>query len=255
MFQRFDHVYWKQKSQFLLEEDRYDTWVLFAVEEGCFRFRIGALEGVAEPGTVVSCPSGIPFWRQTVEPVTFHFIRLDFGGYPPAGLHAGLLPIRSLRRLMENLRLLGGLDEGMDQAADPLKKHILRDLLYYCLEETGPELRTGPLPSTDSLMNEAMAIIRRQAGDVKFNVGDAARSVNLTPVQFSRRFQASFQLTPIRFLTECRIQMAKQLLTETEDTLEQIAVRCGYENGFYLSRVFKQVTRTSPSAYRKLYRV
>ncbi|WP_010277625.1 AraC family transcriptional regulator [Paenibacillus senegalensis] len=256
MLQRLDCVFWRQKKQFLLAEDTYDTWVWIAVQDGSFRFSIGLAEGIGRPGDIVCCPPWVPFGRETLEPLTFHFIRLGFAGSgsPPAGFHAGLLAIKHPDRLRHNLTLLSELDDALHLHPEPIRKHLVRDILMFCLEEQG-SLDAVRLLSSDPLMNEAVALIREQAADVKFNVGAAARAIGLTPVQFSRRFQAAFPLTPIRYLTECRIQLAKKLLTETDDTLEQIAGRCGYENGYYFSRVFKQAAGTTPSSYRRQFRV
>lgn len=255
MLQHLDYVFWKQKEKFLLAEDSYGTWVWFAVQEGRFRFRIGQEEGIGVPGDIVCCPPHFPFWRETLEPLTFHFIRLSFSGHPPAGFQAGLLPLKNKDRLMHNLFLLEGLADALHLQAEPIQKHLLRDMLMFCLEDHGPQLDSIPLSSSDPLMNEAVAYIRELAADVKFNVSEAARMTGLTPVQFSRRFQASFSVTPIRYLTECRIQIARKLLTETDDTLEEISGQCGYENGYYFSRVFKQAAGITPSAYRKQYRL
>ncbi|MCZ8523462.1 helix-turn-helix domain-containing protein [Paenibacillus mucilaginosus] len=51
------------------------------------------------------------------------------------------------------------------------------------------------------------------------------------------------------------MQRARTLLLETSLTLDEIADRCGYENGFYLSRIFSRKMRVPPSVYRKIHRV
>jgi AraC-like DNA-binding protein len=42
---------------------------------------------------------------------------------------------------------------------------------------------------------------------------------------------------------------------QTEYTLDHIARLCGYENGFYFSRVFTHYSKVNPSQYRKMYGV
>lgn len=253
--QQMDYIFWKQKEKFSLEVDIYENWVWFAVQEGRFLYSIGDVEGIGAAGDIVCCPPNIPFRRETLEPLTFHYIVLSFAGPPPSGFQAGPLSVKNKSRLMHSLTLLEGLAEALHLHTEPIQKHLVRDILLFCIENYSPRLDSVPLSSSDPLMNDAVALIREQASEVKFNIGEAARTIGLTPVQFSRRFQAAFAMTPIRYLTECRIQLAKKLLTETDETLEQIANRCGYENGYYFSRVFKQVAEITPSAYRNLYRV
>lgn len=254
MLKWFHTVYWRRKQQFLLETDTYETWVLFAVEEGAFRFRIGESEGVAEPGAVVACPPGVPFRRRTVSPVSFHFLRLDVEDDARAPLREGLLRVASHARLSSNLAYLKRYADDASPEAEALKRHLLQDMLYFCFQAPGRDDEADP-SSDDPLMRSAAASIRERAHEKPFAIRQVAEDVGLSPVQFSRRFQAAYRMTPIRYLTECRIQLAKELLAGTNFTLEEIAVRCGYENAFYLSRVFKRIVSSSPSAYRKAHQV
>jgi len=52
-------------------------------------------------------------------------------------------------------------------------------------------------------------------------------------------------------LTSLRLRKAQSLLLETNKTLEDIAEKCGYKNGFYFSRRFSKKLNISPSEYRK----
>jgi transcriptional regulator GlxA family with amidase domain len=62
-------------------------------------------------------------------------------------------------------------------------------------------------------------------------------------------------VNPSDLVRSLRIRKAAGLLLDTELTLDQIAARCGYESGFYLSRVFSKSMNMSPSKYRELNRV
>ena len=65
----------------------------------------------------------------------------------------------------------------------------------------------------------------------------------------------SFGVTPLRYLTSLRLNKAKMLLLETNMTIEQISECCGYQNGFYLNRVFVKYEHTTPSRYRNTHRM
>ncbi|MEK4145932.1 AraC family transcriptional regulator [Robertmurraya sp. FSL W8-0741] len=64
-------------------------------------------------------------------------------------------------------------------------------------------------------------------------------------------FEKITGLTPIQYLTKYRISKAKELLTVSELTVSEISEAVGYQDNFYFSRVFKSLTGTSPSQYRK----
>ncbi|WP_243156780.1 helix-turn-helix domain-containing protein, partial [Clostridium beijerinckii] len=85
-------------------------------------------------------------------------------------------------------------------------------------------------------------------------IKDFSASLGLSSVQFTRRFHKCIGTTPIEYITSLRLRRAQVLLLRTEDTLDCIASKCGYDNGFYLSRVFAKNLGISPSDYRKKYR-
>ncbi|HEY0826808.1 MAG TPA: AraC family transcriptional regulator, partial [Bacilli bacterium] len=108
--------------------------------------------------------------------------------------------------------------------------------------------------SDDPLTIQAAIIIQEQAYEF-ISLKRLADSLGLNPVQFTRRFQSAYHITPSQYLKNIRMHRARSLLTETDLTLDQIAGRCGYENGFYLSRVFSQTMKMSPSQYRRTHQV
>jgi AraC family transcriptional regulator len=84
---------------------------------------------------------------------------------------------------------------------------------------------------------------------------ELAAALSITPVQLTRRFRAAYQATPSEFVTGIRLQKACLLLEDSTQSIEIIAQQCGYENGFYLSRVFSAKLGLTPSKYRKLHRL
>lgn len=72
----------------------------------------------------------------------------------------------------------------------------------------------------------------------------------LSPAQFSRIFQACFHQTPKQYLHAVRIRKACQLLTSTEDTILDIALRTGYSSLSSFNRHFLKLMGRSPLAFR-----
>lgn len=79
--------------------------------------------------------------------------------------------------------------------------------------------------------------------------------LGLSAVQFTRRFKSRFSKTPTEHLVTLRLDKVRHMLLETNYPLDAIAEQCGYENGFYLSRVFSKKFETSPSQYRKTHQL
>lgn len=54
----------------------------------------------------------------------------------------------------------------------------------------------------------------------------------------------------MQYVTRCRIALAKSLLEETNLSVNEIAVKCGYEDVINFFRNFKKSENTTPLAYR-----
>lgn len=61
----------------------------------------------------------------------------------------------------------------------------------------------------------------------------------------------SFGTSIIQHIEKLRIIQAKELLSESELSISEIAYKCGFIDGNYFSKRFKQITGLSPSEFRK----
>ncbi len=66
---------------------------------------------------------------------------------------------------------------------------------------------------------------------------------------YSRMFKKMIGKSPMEYLTDIRINHAKQALVLTRDSFRTIAHGAGFSDEFYFSRKFKAATGRSPSAY------
>lgn len=67
-----------------------------------------------------------------------------------------------------------------------------------------------------------------------------------------RCFKGVYGTTIHHYLKECRINAAKRLLQESDQSILEIANTVGYENGSKFTSAFKEATGVTPSAYRKV---
>jgi AraC-like DNA-binding protein len=82
-------------------------------------------------------------------------------------------------------------------------------------------------------------------------VSDLADVAGLERTYFSRQFNRVFGISPARYVQRRRIEHAQELLLNTDLTLDQLAERLGFTDGFHLSRMFKRVTGLPPSQFRR----
>ncbi|MDD9265752.1 helix-turn-helix domain-containing protein [Paenibacillus sp. GCM10023248] len=249
------HVYWHRKEQFMYDEDQYPCWTLFAVEDGRFCYGIGDKKGEAGFGDIVLCPPHAGFQRRTLEPLSFHFVQFLWLSEPGSAEEEegwrGKVTVHNKERLISNYDYLKQLS-GWDEESTLHKQHMVNDLLRLVQIE---KIRKDESDTeSDALMDTARKYMMDHAY-ASLSLLELAVSLGLTPVQFTRRFRKASGQTPSEFVNEMRLTRARHLLEGTTLTLDAIAARCGYENGFYLSRVFTQKIGMPPSVYRSMYRV
>ena len=79
---------------------------------------------------------------------------------------------------------------------------------------------------------------------------DVAYEIELSPNYFSQLFREETGYTFSDYVTEVRIQTAKDLLRENHASLKEISSHIGYRDPNYFSRVFKKQVGLSPKQYQ-----
>lgn len=76
---------------------------------------------------------------------------------------------------------------------------------------------------------------------------------NLTKYYLSHKFTELYGKSPISYLTEVRIEAAKDLLKTTNYSVEEIANTTGFSSSSYFSQAFQKACQLSPQQYRKMH--
>lgn len=86
----------------------------------------------------------------------------------------------------------------------------------------------------------------------KIQLETVARISNLSKEAFCRYFKKNTGKTFIDFLNQYRISQAKRLLMEGAH-VNEACFACGFESLSYFSRMFKRITKETPSGFRGRY--
>lgn len=84
----------------------------------------------------------------------------------------------------------------------------------------------------------------------KISLEDIAKYVGFTSTYIITLFKKYTGKTPIEYINSYRIYKAEYLLENTEKTILEISLECGFENVGYFIRVFKNNIKTTPHQYR-----
>lgn len=86
----------------------------------------------------------------------------------------------------------------------------------------------------------------------RLNVNQLAALVHVSPSHYFTIFKRQTGYAPIDFLIRIRMCHGCLLLENQPLTVGEIAAALGYEDAFYFSRLFKQVSKVAPRDYRRL---
>ncbi len=93
-------------------------------------------------------------------------------------------------------------------------------------------------------------IIHKRYSESQLNLGLIAEELHLNQSYVSRLFKKENGETFIKYLTDYRIEKAKQLLTTTSYKTGEIARKVGFIDERYFSQVFKRSCKTTPTEYK-----
>lgn len=100
-------------------------------------------------------------------------------------------------------------------------------------------------------VDRAKIFIREHYSNAKLSLDLVASAVGISPTYLSALFKQELEQSFVGYLTETRIDHAKQLLRDSQYRSYEISYMCGYENSTYFSTIFKRHVGCTPSEYRK----
>lgn len=121
---------------------------------------------------------------------------------------------------------------------------------YISPKPVAQRMSTQVIAVEDREVARVLRFIREHACD-GIDVKDVAKFTSLSRRQLERRFRSELNRTPHEEITATQIAKIKQLLIETDMTLEQIAPLAGYRHKESLSAVFKREVGETPGEYRR----
>ena len=81
-----------------------------------------------------------------------------------------------------------------------------------------------------------------------------AKDSGLHPTYFQKLFTAAYGCSPAQRLTTHRIGRARALLHDDSRPISEIARLCGFHYQSYFTRVFREITKQTPTQYRQTLR-
>ncbi len=111
-------------------------------------------------------------------------------------------------------------------------------------------ITTDQMQIADMSVREARKYIDSNYSE-PITLDELAGRYRLNSTYFSNKFKTINGMGFKEYLNSVRIVHAERLLLETDLTITEIALQCGYESSNYFGDVFRKVNKVSPSQFRK----
>ena len=126
--------------------------------------------------------------------------------------------------------------------------------LPFSIESAGYKIRernSNTSMETDCMVSKAVKIIKEEIQNSDFNINTIAQRLHVTSAYFSRVFRKRMGVTCIEYIQNYRVDLAKELLSFTNLSNQEISERVGYTSVYYFNQQFKKITGETPGAYRR----
>lgn len=123
-----------------------------------------------------------------------------------------------------------------------------------CLSDYQSRMREMSLPAGLERLSPAIAraiCYTRAHFAEPIGLGHVAREVGLSIAYLSRAFKQEVGVGFSEYLLGCRLEQVQRQLTESLDTIGQIAARAGFQDYQHFCKMFKKKLGVSPAQYRK----
>jgi len=84
----------------------------------------------------------------------------------------------------------------------------------------------------------------------RVQVRELADEIHMSPFHFARMFKLATGHAPHAYITQLRMERAKELLATTQLPLLEVASRVGYQTQAHFTGVFHRFVGTTPRVYR-----
>lgn len=104
-------------------------------------------------------------------------------------------------------------------------------------------------PREISGMADAVAFMETHFAET-LSISDVIERSHYSQRHFIRLFSAAYGMTPQRYLLDVRIRHASAMLRDSGLSVTEVAMRCGFGDPNYFSRIFRKYSGNSPSEFR-----
>lgn len=250
---KFIELRYTDRDEFHAIEGCQPTHALFYLKKGSFWIEINGKKEIVSMGDCYILPDYIHYRRNVIEPIEFVYVKFTSNPICPYTMEIplGKATFNDKQRFISNITSLEGLLSKEDSLSAGYCEHLLLDILFQIYFENHPEHTLNEnFVCHDTDVNNAITYINKNLTE-KILIDEICRNIGTNASTLNFKFRREFNLSIGQYIVRHRINKARKLLISTSYSVSEIAVRCGFQDVYYFSNVFKKMQGVSPSKYRK----
>ena len=135
------------------------------------------------------------------------------------------------------------------------------DVRYYLAKSLVEILKNYPDSfSGNNILNQNLARVRKIIDYISRNysseitISDLADSAGICSREVQRCFRKILKQSPVNYIQTYRIQIAGRMLMETDESVLDVGIACGFPNPSHFCKIFREHTSLSPKKFREACR-
>ena len=221
----------------------HETWEIILLLQGTGIGMIGGKEYPFEPGTIFCIPPGVV--HQNIPDTSYRDICLLITEPIIPGVNEVLVmhddEYHTMQTLLEIQRRTFAEKKVNYLNVSTSIQYTIQHLLISWLKQKKP----------NEYLDGLVELMRSNISNCSFSVTEAIERIPLTSNYTRKQFKAIFGCAPVTYMNQLRIDEAKKTLMADSLPISEVALKCGFDDTKYFTRLFKQDTGMSPTAYRK----
>lgn len=224
----------------------HDAWTLLLIDRGAVRYALDGGEHIAAPATLSILPPDIPHDGRSAiagEPFRKRVLYLDVA-WLPRRLDAAAASEPDLDRAAAGAarRVHAALASPGDEFAAESELALLRARVLAHLRAG-----SGAVRRDDPLARRLRAVLDDRFAE-RLTVAELGEQLHAHPSHLIRAFSRAYGISPHRYVTGRRVDLARRLLVSGARPAEA-AASAGFHDQAHLTRHFRRVLGATPAAF------
>lgn len=235
----------------------HQNYIIHYIQSGKGTFSVANQRTVnLKAGDLFVLPKGVPCFYQADGEEPWSYFWIGFSGVKIKTMLANTkLNNKYYLSQVQNSHIYDSLKElfkaahhNSSLANDVLIESLIYKFFYYLMTEYPEKVM---VKNSDEDLHLAVNYLEQNFVNPSCTISTLCHELDFSRSYLYNIFKNNLNISPLKFLTQLRMEKAKQLLLNSDYTIRQITDMVGYTDEFTFSKAFKRYTGLSPKYYRK----